>query len=52
MNWKLSINKFYFLIIDYNNKLYPIEIKKSKNPSRESIKNFNVLNDNEKKQMV
>ena len=33
------------LIIDYNNKLYPIEIKKSKNPGHDAIKNFYVLND-------
>lgn len=33
------------LVIDYNNKLYPIEIKKSKNPGKNAIKNFYVLND-------
>lgn len=33
------------LIIDYNNKLYPIEIKKSKNPGYEAIKHFYVLDD-------
>lgn len=33
------------LIIDYNNKLYPIEIKKGKNPGHDAIKNFYVLND-------
>lgn len=32
------------LIIDYNNILYPIEIKKSANPGLDSIKNFSVLN--------
>lgn len=33
------------LIIEYNNKLYPIEIKKSKSPNKDSIKNFKVLNE-------
>ena len=33
------------LIIDYNDTLYPIEIKKSKNPGYECIKNFQVLKD-------
>ena len=33
------------LIIEYNNKLYPVEIKKSKNPGKEAIKNFDVLKD-------
>ena len=33
------------LIIDYNNKLYPIEIKKGKNPRGDAIKNFFVLKD-------
>ena len=32
------------LIIDYDNKLYPVEIKKSANPGISAIKNFNVLN--------
>ncbi len=32
------------LIINYQNKLYPIEIKKSKNPSSQSTKNFEILN--------
>ena len=36
------------LIIDYNNKLYPIEIKKSKKPDINYVKNFNVLNDTKK----
>lgn len=31
------------LIIIYNNKVYPIEIKKSSNPGKDAIKNFNVL---------
>ena len=31
------------LIIEQNNKLYPIEIKKSSNPGKESIKHFSVL---------
>ena len=33
------------LIIDYNNKLYPIEIKKGKSPRGDAIKNFFVLKD-------
>lgn len=33
------------LIIEYNNKLYPVEIKKSKNPGKKAISNFNVLQD-------
>ena len=33
------------LIIEYNNILYPIEIKKNKNPNKECIKNFDVLKD-------
>lgn len=36
------------LIIEYNNKLYPIEIKKSKNPNKDSVKNFYVLNESNK----
>ena len=36
------------LIIEYNNKLYPIEIKKSKKPDINYVKNFNVLNDTKK----
>lgn len=31
------------LIIEQNGKLYPIEIKKTANPSKEMISNFNVL---------
>lgn len=30
------------LLIDYNNVVYPIEIKKSANPSKDAIKNFDV----------
>ena len=37
------------LIIEYNNILYPIEIKKNKNPNKECIKNFVVLKDFNKK---
>jgi len=37
------------LIIDYNDKLYLIEIKKSKNPSKESIKSFKVLDETKQK---
>ena len=36
------------LIIEYNDKLYPIEIKKSKKPDINYVKNFNVLNDTKK----
>ena len=32
------------LIIEYNNKIYPIEIKKNKNPGIDATKNFSVLN--------
>jgi predicted AAA+ superfamily ATPase len=36
------------LIIEYNNKLYPIEIKKSKNPNKSAIKHFEVLKEENK----
>ena len=36
------------LIITMNNIVYPIEIKKSKNPDKNMIKNFNILNKGEK----
>lgn len=36
------------LIIDNNRKLYPIEIKKSKNPNQNSTKNFSVLETTDK----
>lgn len=36
------------LIIEYENKLYPIEIKKSKKPNKNSIKNFDVLKETKK----
>ena len=32
------------LLIIKNNVVYPIEIKKSANPGKESIKNFSVVN--------
>lgn len=32
------------LIIDYENILYPVEIKKGKHPNGECVKNFSVLN--------
>ena len=32
------------LLINYNNIIYPIEIKKSANPGRDAIKNFDVVN--------
>lgn len=32
------------LIINYNNTIYPIEIKKSSNPGSSAIKNFDVVN--------
>ncbi len=31
------------LLIEYENKLYPVEIKKNKKPDKDSIKNFKVL---------
>jgi len=31
------------LIIEYDNRLYPIEIKKSKNPGKKALRNFSVL---------
>ena len=37
------------LIIDYDNTLYPIEIKKSKSPKKDSTKNFSVLNQTNRK---
>lgn len=37
------------LIITMNNIIYPVEIKKSKNPDKNMIKNFNILNSGEKK---
>ena len=36
------------LIIENDNKIYPIEIKKTATPSKDDIKNFNVLNNYEK----
>ena len=36
------------LIITMNNKVYPVEIKKSKNPDKNMIKNFKILNKGEK----
>ena len=33
------------IVIEYNNKLYPIEIKKSKNPGKNATKGFHVLKD-------
>lgn len=36
------------LIITENNTVYPIEIKKSKNPDKNMIKNFKILNKGEK----
>ena len=33
------------LVIEYNNKLYPVEIKKSKKPNKDAIQNFYVLKD-------
>lgn len=32
------------LLINYNNTMYPIEIKKSANPGKDGIKNFDVVN--------
>ena len=31
------------LLINYNNIIYPVEIKKSANPRRDAIKNFDVV---------
>ena len=39
-----SNNKEVDLLIEKNNKIYPIEIKKTANPKKEDIKNFSVLN--------
>lgn len=36
------------LIVTMNNTVYPIEIKKSKNPDKNMIKNFKILNKGEK----
>lgn len=32
------------LLINYNNIIYPIEVKKSANPGKDAIKNFDVVN--------
>lgn len=32
------------LLINYNNVMYPIEIKKSANPNKDAIKNFDIVN--------
>ena len=32
------------LLVNYNNTIYPIEIKKSANPGKDAIKNFDVAN--------
>ena len=37
------------LLINYNNIIYPIEIKKSANPGKEAVKNFSVVNNFEAK---
>ena len=42
-------NKEIDLIIEQNNTLYPIEIKKSSNPKGDTIKNFKVLEQTGKK---
>lgn len=31
------------LLINYNNIIYPVEIKKSANPGKDAIKNFDVV---------
>ena len=31
------------LLIFYDNKVYPVEIKKSANPSKDAVKNFNIV---------
>lgn len=32
------------LLISFNNTIYPFEIKKSANPNKEMLKNFDILN--------
>ena len=32
------------LLVFYDNKVYPVEIKKSANPGKDAIKNFNIVN--------
>ena len=32
------------LLVFYDNKVYPVEIKKSANPGKAALKNFNVVN--------
>ena len=39
---KSGIQFLIYQILEYNNVVYPIEIKKSANPSKEAIKNFDV----------
>lgn len=36
------------LVITMNNTVYPVEIKKSKNPNKDMIRNFKILNKGEK----
>ena len=43
--YKDNNNKEINLIILENGKAYPVEIKKSANPSKRSIKHFGVLED-------
>lgn len=38
-----SSQKEIDLLINYNNVIYPVEIKKSANPGKDAIKNFNVV---------
>lgn len=55
-----SLENFYYyrdnskneidLLYEINGTLYPIEIKKSSNPTKSFIKSFNVINDTKKKQ--
>ena len=58
--WYNGLNAYFYfyrdkdlkeidLLIEQNNQLYPIEIKKSSSPGRSSIKNFSVLNKLDKK---
>lgn len=41
---KYSNTKNIDILINYNNVIYPIEIKKSANPGKDAIKNFDVAN--------
>ena len=42
-NFVDSNQKEIDLLINYNNIIYPVEIKKSANPGKDAIKNFDVV---------